>query len=49
MKKQYGKEKGKSVFYATANKKKKHEKSESKKEETLETGPSLKTLRKHGV
>ena len=49
MKKQYGEEKGERVFYATANKKKKHEKSESKKEEKLETGPSSKIRRKHGV
>ena len=38
MKKQYGKEKGKQVFYATANKRK-----------NLETGPSSKVKRKHGV
>jgi len=30
-------------------KKKKHEKSESKKEEKLESGPSSKMCRKHGV
>jgi len=49
MKKQYGEEKGERVFYATANKKKKHEKSESVKEEKLETGPSRNLRRKHGV
>ena len=49
MKKQYGEEKGERVFYATANKKKKHEKSESTKEEKLESGPSKNFRRKHGV
>lgn len=49
MKKEYGGEKGERVFYATANKKKKHEKSESKKEEKLETGPSAKVKKRHGV
>lgn len=49
MKGQYGGEKGEKVFYATANKKKKHEASESKKHEKLETGPSPKVRRKHGV
>lgn len=49
MKKEYGEEKGERVFYATSNKKKKHEKSESKKEEKVESGPSSKIRRKHGV
>ena len=49
MKEQYGGEKAEKVFYATSNKRKKHEKSDSKKKETLETGPSPKTCRKHGV
>ncbi len=37
MKSQYGKEKGERVFYATANKRK------------MDTGPSKKVRRKHGV
>jgi len=37
MNEQYGKKKGKQVFYATANKQK------------MDTGPSKKLLRKHGV
>ncbi len=37
MKKKYGKDKGESVFYATANKR------------GLKTGPSKKVLKKHGV
>jgi hypothetical protein len=37
MKKQYGSEKGERVFYATANKR------------GVDTGPSRKTRRKHGV
>lgn len=49
MKKGYGEEKAEKVFYATSNKKKKHEKSESKKTEKLETGPSSKMRQKHGV
>lgn len=49
MKKEYGEEKGERVFYATANKKKKHESKESKKHEVLEAGPSPKVRRKHGV
>jgi hypothetical protein len=48
-KKKYGEDKAESVFYATANKKKKHEKSESKKEEKIETGPSRKLRGKFGV
>lgn len=47
MKKEYGEKKGKQVFYATANKR--HEKSESKKKEKLETGPSKKFQQKFGV
>lgn len=49
MKKEYGEEKGERVFYATSNKKKKHEKSESRKEEKLESGPSKNFRRKYGV
>ena len=49
MKKQYGEEKAEKVFYATANKHKKHEKSESKKTEKLETGPSASFKKKFGV
>ena len=39
MKKQYGEEKGKKVFYATENKRKKG----------MDTGPSRKVRNKHGV
>lgn len=59
MVKEYGKDKGESVFYATANKRKKkdsekgeskkHERSESKSQEKMETGPSSKLRRKFGV
>jgi hypothetical protein len=49
MKKEYGEKKGKQVFYATSNKNKKHEKSESKKKEKIETGPSASFRRKFGV
>lgn len=58
MKKEYGEEKGKQVFYATANKhkkdsekgeSKKHEKKESKKKEKLETGPSETFKKKFGL
>jgi hypothetical protein len=49
MKGEYGEEKGERVFYATSNKRKKHEKSESKKHEKLEAGPSNKVRMKHGV
>jgi hypothetical protein len=50
MKKTYGGEdKAESVFYATANKKKKHERGETSKQEKMETGPSSKVRRKHGV
>lgn len=38
MKKEYGKDKAKSVFYATANKKKKH---------GIDVGPSDKMKKKH--
>lgn len=38
MKKKYGEKKGKQVFYATANKR-----------GQVETGPSEKTRKKHGV
>lgn len=40
MKKEYGEEKGKKVFYATANKRKK---------KGVDSGPSDKVKRKHGV
>jgi hypothetical protein len=49
MKKEYGEEKGEKVFYATSNKKKKHEKSESKTKEKLETGPSMNFKKKFGI
>lgn len=39
MKKEYGDKKGKQVFYATANKKK----------EGMDTGPSKKMKKQHGV
>jgi hypothetical protein len=40
MKQQYGEKKGKSIFYATANKRKKGQ---------IETGPSSKVRKSHGV
>ena len=40
MKQQYGEKKGKSIFYATANKRKKGQ---------IETGPSENMRKSHGV
>ena len=42
MKKKYGDKKGKEVFYATSNKKK-------KKQKGISTGPSDKMKNKHGM